>query len=99
MPKMAWEETDIVQKGDATPARTAQGTKEEIKEALNQGRKRPWDGHDDWVKVNYEVPERVQLKLGWLKGQQRIKVIKAFVAEALEREVDKLIARAEKEGY
>ena len=95
----------VVRKGDALPASTTgrEARKEEPKEARkepsNQGRKRPWDGADDPIKANYEVPRRVQMKLHQLKAWGRIDNLKGFVAETLERAIDKEIAAAEKEGY
>jgi hypothetical protein len=55
-------------------------------------RKQPWDGQDDIVKANYEVPRRVQTKLHLLKTYGRLKNIKSFVAEALEAALDKELA-------
>jgi hypothetical protein len=62
-------------------------------------RRRPWDGQDEWIKANYEVPKRVQTKLHNLKSWDRIKNLKEFVAKALEAAADKEIAKAEKEGF
>lgn len=72
-----------------------QGTKEESKEP----RKRAWDNQDEWVKANYEVPKRVQTKLKEMKNWGYIGSLKDFVAQAIEREIDSVIAKAEKEGY
>lgn len=85
-----------------------ESSKEAIKEVTKETadetpvtvkRKRPWDGQDDVIKVNYEVPERVQTKLQNLKSWKKIRNIKEFVAKSLEQAVDKEIAKAEKEGY
>jgi hypothetical protein len=65
----------------------------------NLERKKPWDGHDEWVKVGYEVPKRVQMKLNHLKASGRFKNLREFVPGALEAAADAEIARAEEEGY
>lgn len=62
-------------------------------------RKRPWDGMDEPIKGNFEVTKGLLAKLAWLKSANQIKTQKDFVFEVLEREADKLIAKAEKEGY
>jgi hypothetical protein len=62
-------------------------------------KRRPWDGLDEPVKGNFEVNTRLLAKLAWLKSAKQIRTQKDFVAEVLEREADKLIAKAEKEGY
>jgi hypothetical protein len=73
------------------------------KEPSNLGeatpRKRPWDGQDNIVQANYDVPKRIQTKLHTLKAWDRIPNLKVFVAETLEKALDKEIAKAEKEGY
>lgn len=99
----------LTPKGGAAPASTDErnlGTKEPRKEETKEPRReegterrRPWDGQDDLVKANYEVPRRVQTKLHSLKAWGRVKNIKGFVAEALEAALDKEIAKAEKEGF
>jgi hypothetical protein len=93
-------------KGTAAPTileSRNQETKQEILEERNQGnnqeRKKPWDGHDTWIKVNYEVPERVQMKLQHLKASRRIRNFREFVPAALEAALDAAIAQAEQEGY
>jgi hypothetical protein len=92
----------VVPKGSAAPAAIETPRKEETKEPRKEAvieRRRPWDGQDDIVKANYEVPRRVQTKLHTLKTWGRVKNIKGFVSEALERALDKEIAAAEKEGF
>jgi hypothetical protein len=86
---------------EASNQETKVETSEQVATAVPAGvkRKRQWDGQDEWVKVNYEVPKRVQTKLHQLKSWERIPNIKAFVAEALEKALDREIAKAEKEGY
>lgn len=97
---------------DAPPHAVPEPRKEETKETSIQvsnepsqevteapKRRRPWDGQDEMIKANYEVPQRVQTKLHQLKAWGRVKNIKGFVAHALEAAIDKEIARAEKEGY
>jgi hypothetical protein len=69
----------------------------EVKEA--PARRRPWDGQDDDIKANYEVPRRVQTKLHSLKAWGKVKNIKGFVATALEAAIDREIAKAEREGF
>jgi hypothetical protein len=51
------------------------------------------------VQANYDVPKRIQTKLHTLKAWDRIPNLKVFVAETLEKALDKEIAKAEKEGY
>jgi hypothetical protein len=96
----------VVRKGEAMPPPTTgskepskEGTKEPRKEPERVERRRPWDGQDDVIKANYEVPRRIQTKLHTLKAWGRIGNLKGFVAEALEKALDKEIAAAEKEGY
>jgi hypothetical protein len=97
----------VTKKGAAAPAAleaSKEETKEPRKEATKQepereARKRPWDGQDDVVKANYEVPRRIQTKLHTLKTWGRIENLKGFVSEALEKALDREIAAAEKEGY
>jgi hypothetical protein len=76
---------------------------EELLESRNQdskkSRKRIWDGRDDWIKTNFEVQERVAMKLQYLKSLGKIHRYKTFVSAALEVAVDREIAKAEKEGY
>ena len=62
-------------------------------------KRRAWDGQDEIVKANYEVPKRIQTKLQTLKALGRVKNMKTFVAETLEAALDREIAAAEKEGY
>lgn len=112
MSKPASLSSVVAKKGDASPpsdatgrVEPAQDSKLETKEPRKEGRKetpdrrRPWDGQDEIVKANYEVPRRVQTKLHTLKTWGRVKNIKGFVSEALERALDREIAAAEKEGY
>lgn len=97
----------VMPKGGAAPATTEERnleTKEPRKEGRKieperVGRRRPWDGQDEIVKANYEVPKRIQTKLHTLKAWGRIENLKGFVSEALERALDKEIAASEKEGY
>jgi hypothetical protein len=102
MRKTHWEDQDIEPNPDAHQVVT-QGTKGEIKESRNQdslkSRKRIWDGRDDWIKTNFEVQERVVMKLQYLKSLGKIHRYKTFVSAALEVAVDREIAKAEKEGY
>jgi hypothetical protein len=84
----------VAAKGEANPA-----SLETRNQGNNQERKKPWDGHDTWIKVNYEVPERVQMKLQYLKASRRIRNFREFVPEALEAALDAEIAKAEKEGF
>jgi hypothetical protein len=80
-------------------------SKDVSKEPSNQGtreeRKRAWHqpGQDEWKKTNYEMPLRVQTKLKEMKNWGYIPNVYKFVAEAVEKEIDKVIAKAEKEGY
>ncbi len=76
---------------------TPQPSKEEKKEVAP--RRRAWDGQDEWIKVNFEVPKRLRTKLKELKNWERIGSLKDFVAHALEVAADKEIAKAEKEGF
>lgn len=62
-------------------------------------RKRPWDGQDEIVQVNFEIPKRLRTKLHLLKTWERIPSFKEFVVSVLEAAADKEIAQAEKEGY
>jgi hypothetical protein len=97
----------VAQKGGAVPPsaeernlETKEPRKEERKvEPERMIRRRPWDGQDDVVKANYEVPRRIQTKLHTLKAWGRIENLKGFVAESLEKALDREIAAAEKEGY
>lgn len=84
----------VATKGDATPPSLESRNQEN-----NQERKKPWDGHDAWIKVNYEVPERVQMKLQHLKASRRIRNFREFVPAALEAALDAEIAKAEQEGF
>jgi hypothetical protein len=74
-------------------------TLEPREKVSNERRRRTWEGKDDTIKVNFEIPERVQDKLHQLKAWKRIRVIKDFVTESLEAACDREIAKAEKEGY
>lgn len=78
-----------------------EGSKEPTKESPKEGgpRRRAWDGQDEWIKVNFEVPKRLRTKLKELKNWERIGSLKDFVAHALEAAADKEIAKAEKEGF
>jgi hypothetical protein len=114
MSKPASLSSVVAKKGDAAPPPDAIGraapaaavpeiepkleTKEPRKEERKEVRRRPWDGQDDIVKANYEVPRRVQTKLHTLKTWGRVKNIKGFVSEALEAALDREIAKAEREG-
>jgi hypothetical protein len=98
----------VTPKGGARPASLEPGKeKSHSLEASNhdsdqpslQPRRRAWDGQDNWIKVNYEVPERIQTKLKELKNWKRIKSLKEFVAENLEWVIDREIAKAEKDGF
>lgn len=111
MSKPSLDSLTIARKGQAVPAASTGAPVEprtEIKEPRNQETKKPlqegrrrraWDGQDGLIKVNYSVPERVQTKLHELKNWKRIKSIQDFVAQTLERALDKEIAAAEKEGF
>jgi hypothetical protein len=92
----------VAAKGAANPA-SLESRNLEIEEERNLEsnleRKKPWDGHDEWVKVGYEVPKRVQMKLNHLKASGRFKNLREFVPVALEAAADAEIAKAEKEGY
>jgi hypothetical protein len=88
----------VAAKGEANPA-SLESRNQETKQENNQERKKPWDGHDTWIKVNYEVPERVQMKLQHLKASRRIRNFREFVPAALEAALDAAIAQAEQEGY
>jgi hypothetical protein len=105
----------ITRKGLALPADAGQAevrkeeskepslppTKEPSHEGAKEGRLRPWHqpGQDEWKKSNYDMPIRVQTKLKEMKNWGRIPSVYKFVAEAVEKEIDKVIAKAEKEGY
>ena len=84
---------------------TLQGTqevsKESSKEPSKEERRRAWHqpGQEEWKKTNYEMPLRVQTKLKEMKNWGYIPNVYRFVAEAVEMEIDKVIARAEEEGY
>jgi hypothetical protein len=67
--------------------------------SLVEARRRPWEGQDEVVKVNFEIPKRIRTKLASLKAWERIENQKDFVARVLEEAVDREIARAEEEGY
>jgi hypothetical protein len=79
----------------------AQMPKEQLSIPIEERKekRRAWEGQDEIVKANYEVPKRVQTKLQTLKALGRVKNMKTFVAEALEAALDKELAAAEKEGY
>lgn len=102
----------VGRKGAAAPA--ALGFEEPSKEGTREpgnevskpvqptqpaARRRPWDGLNEPVKGNFEVNTRLLAKLTWLKSAKQIRTQKDFVLEVLEREADKLIAKAEREGY
>jgi hypothetical protein len=101
----------ITRKGAAAPASleakepSKEATGEVSKETSNQGakeeRKRAWHqpGQEEWKKTNYEMPLRVQTKLKEMKNWGYIPNVYKFVAEAVEKEIDKVIAKAEKEGF
>lgn len=105
----------VAPKGAATPAtleprkeESNQGTKEPslegVKEPSREARKeairrRTWDGQDEVIKVNFEVPMRIRTKLNTLKSLGRIKSGKEFVADVLEAALDAEIAKAEEEGF
>jgi hypothetical protein len=82
-------------------ARSAGIPKEQLSIPLEERKekRRAWEGQDEIVKANYEVPKRVQTKLQTLKALGRVKNMKTFVAEALEAALDKELAAAEREGY
>lgn len=98
----------VTPKGGARPESLEPGKeKSQSLEASNhdsnqpslQPRRRAWDGQDNWIKVNFEIPERVNDKLHQLKAWKRIKSLKEFVAENLEWVIDREIAKAEKDGF
>jgi hypothetical protein len=106
------DDTVIARKGQAEPAEAAQAfvpRKEAVLPPSNdpsnhgakEGRLRPWSrpGQEEWKKTNYEMPLRVQTKLKEMKNWGYIPNVYKFVAEAVEKEIDKVIAKAEKEGY
>jgi hypothetical protein len=72
------------------------GTKEDREEPR---RRRPWDGQDEIVQANFDVPKRIKTKLHMLKTWDRIPNLKSFVTDTLEKAIDREIAKAEKEGY
>jgi hypothetical protein len=89
-------------KGFAYPASlepVVEPSKESTKEPSLQPRRRPWDGQEEWKKTNYEMPLRVQTKLKEMKNWGYIPNVYKFVAEAVEKEIDQVIAKAEQEGY
>jgi hypothetical protein len=77
------------------------GVQEESKETSKEGRRRAWHqpGQEEWKKTNYEMPLRVQTKLKEMKNWGYIPNVYRFVAEVVEMEIDKVIAKAEQEGY
>jgi hypothetical protein len=105
----------VVQKGGAAPAAleprkegsnqgtkepSFEGTKETSREARKEAiRRRTWEGQDEVIKVNFEVPMRIRTKLNTLKSLGRIKSGKGFVADVLEAALDAEIAKAEEEGF
>lgn len=102
----------MAQKGAAVPAPPTEPRKEGNKESSLEGtnetsrearkeaiRRRVWEGQDEMIKVNFEVPKRLRTKLNTLKSWSRIESVKAYVAEVLEDAVDREIAKAEKEGF
>lgn len=92
----------IVRKGQAEAAvSTEEPSLEAGKESAFQGRRRAWHqpGQEEWKKTNYEMPLRVQTKLKEMKNWGYIPNVYSFVAEVVEREIDKVIAKAEQEGY
>lgn len=91
----------VLRKGHAAPATNQESLEPRKEEFISQGRRRPWhgEGMDDTEKVNFEIPRRVIEKMNTLKGWRKIRYLKDFVGTALEKEADKLIAQAEKEGF
>jgi hypothetical protein len=87
-------------KEDSLPP-SKEGTKEAAFQGAKQGRRYAWTrpGQDEWKKTNYEMPLRVQTKIKEMKNWGAINSAYTFVAEVVEREIDKIIAKAEKEGY
>jgi hypothetical protein len=80
---------------------TKEASKEPSNQGASEGRRRAWHqpGQEEWKKTNYEMPLRVQTKLKEMKNWGYIPNVYKFVAEVVEKEIDKVIAKAEKEGY
>jgi hypothetical protein len=96
----------VTRKGSAAPAALEppaieQASKEPSNQGASEGRRRAWHqpGQEEWKKTNYEMPLRVQTKLKEMKNWGYIPNVYKFVAEVVEKEIDKVIAKAEKEGY
>jgi hypothetical protein len=107
MPKVpSLDDTVIARKGHAEAVLTTlEPSKDGDKEPSNQGnkeeRRRAWNqpGQETWKKTNYEMPLRVQTKLKEMKNWGYIPNVYKFVAEAVEKEIDRVIAKAEQEGF
>lgn len=109
MSKQAWADVPITRKGEAQPNLVTgeslherkEPRKEATLEASNQGKRRKWlaPGMEEPHKANYEITKRLAKKMETLKGWDKIDTIKDFVNVTLEKEADRLIAQAEKEGY
>jgi FtsZ-interacting cell division protein ZipA len=96
-PRPSVPHEEVMRKAEAVARQeTKEARKEEKKEVA---RRRAWDGQDDIVKANYEVPRRIQTKLHTLKTWGRVRNIKGFVSETLEKALDREIAAAEQDGY
>jgi hypothetical protein len=103
MSKLSLDSITIARKGHAYPAQSTNEPRDQVAFLpSNQGTKRrPWhgEGSNNPLKVNYEITEGLAKKIATLKSWDKIDTIKAFVNATLEKEVDRLIAQAEKEGY
>lgn len=103
MPKVpSLDDTVIARKGHAEAVLTTlEPSKEPSNQVSKEERRRAWNqpGQEAWKKTNYEMPLRVQTKLKEMKNWGYIPNVYKFVAEAVEKEIDQVIARAEQEGY
>jgi hypothetical protein len=108
MSKQHFSSLNLARAGSAKPAGPSheapvalEPRKEVALEASHQGKKRTWlaPGMEEPHKANYEITKRLAKKIETLKGWDKIDTIKDFVNTTLEKEADRLIAQAEKEGY
>ncbi|WP_244832359.1 hypothetical protein [Caballeronia sp. TF1N1] len=104
MSKHSLNSMTVVRKGQAVPAQSTndpslQETKEQSKEPRSQGRKKPWDDRNEEVGVNYDIPQRVLMKMNHLKGMGVFRYHKHFVAAALEAACDRELAKLERDGF